>query len=116
MNGVDLTCATFHELMLWLRNRSLIMRIRYNPILLENIHSEPKISSLVFLEVLALKTFPYHLNLVRQIINLFHFQSYEDVLLVLYLYYIYHFYNLLITFLAISKYFFISVLLPPILK
>ena len=38
MNGVDLTYATFHELKnaLWLRNRSLIMRIRYNPKLLEN--------------------------------------------------------------------------------
>lgn len=37
-NGVDLTYATFHELKdaLWLRNRSLIMRIRYNPKLLEN--------------------------------------------------------------------------------
>ena len=38
MNGLDLTDATFYELKeaLWLRNRSLIMRIKYNPELLEN--------------------------------------------------------------------------------
>lgn len=38
MNGSDLTDATFYELKeaLLLRNRSLIMRIKYNPKLLEN--------------------------------------------------------------------------------